>query len=328
MEQSFFESKQKQILIILMALSVIVYLFTGLNGILISVALVISSAVLSLVIASFTAASRTVAALLYLVLLTAAGIFIYHDIVDALIFTASVAAVGITLGLGIRSKKPFSEYMITAIVMLFIVSVFSLVYDLALLGTKITVDNVIDYFMSPSLQIIESYSQIFTAHGITIDTKILSSTMRDMAIGTFCAAITLQVFFSYILAGLINIKLKVSKESLFETLKAFNISRIGAVLFVIAAFINIWTTEGTIKLFALNFYTIMQFPMTLCGILAVYRLMALYKAKIRTKRIAVGVLTVLSIIPVLNISSGLAFVGAFDSIVSLSTPKDRGKEVK
>ena len=328
MEQSFFQNKQKEIIIILLALSVIIYLFTGLNGIFISIAIIIASAAIALATAAFTSILRSITVVASLVILTAAGIYIHSSIVDALIFTASVAAVGISLGLGIRFKKPFSEYMTTAIVLLFIISAFSIIYDLMLTGTPITMDNAINYFTAPSIEMINSYSSIAASYGFVIDTDILATTMKNMAIGTFCAAITLQVFFSYVLAGLFNIKLKISQESFFEILKRFKISKIGAILFIVAAIANIWSTEGTVKLLSLNLYTMMQFPMTLCGILSVFRLMTLYKAKIKTKRIATAVLVVLSLIPILNISSGLAFIGALDSIVSMSTPKDGNKELK
>ena len=119
-----------------------------------------------------------------------------------------------------------------------------------------------------------------------------------------------------------------SDTSLLDPVKALRVSRVGSILFVIAAIVDLWSQTGHLKLIATNFYTMMQFPFNLCGIVTINHLMTRYSLKVKTKKLITIILVVFSLLPVINLSSALAFIGALYNFAAPSMPQSPDKNDK
>ena len=156
----------------------------------------------------------------------------------------------------------------------------------------------------------------------SVNMASVEAVVRSTAIGSFVSAMILQVFGAYALAGALNTVVKLKRPGFFESLKLFNISRVGGIIFLVCAIVNLWTAGENPNIYAANLYAILQYPLALGGVATIYRLMSMYGAKQKTKRTVTAVVCILTIIPVLNISSIISYVGALNALVPFTMPKD------
>jgi hypothetical protein len=295
--------------------SIVITFASGFLGVLGLIVPVIVSAALVLIIAKLSYKAY----IIYGILIALGAWVTYADIINTLFFLFNVAAIAVPIGIGIKKKHEFKSFMLNSIICLSIVMTAALIYNTMQAALPITVDNVIDTFLKPSIEAVEFFKQNSDpniANNINFDEVIVM--FRNMSIGIIVAIVIIEVFVTYLFTMISNRYISVIKENMMYPLYNFKISKIGAILYIIAVFITFFNTEGDFYLAALNFYIIMQFPMALCGISAVYKLMGMYKLKKKTIRIIITLIIVFIIMPVFNLLGSMAFVGALNCVLDIS----------
>lgn len=257
--------------------------------------------------------------IIYGILIAVGTWFSFNNIIDALFFLATIAAISVPIALGLKKKYEFKTFMVQAVISLCFVLVVSLIYSTLLSGMAITLDSIIDTFLKPTYEMAEIFKQnsdIATLSGINIDETI--GMFRNMSIGIVVSIAIIQTFVTYLFCVLINKYLVIIKEDMMHPLYYFKISKIGGILYVIATLVTFFSSEGDTYLVALNFYIIMQFPMALCGLCAIYKLMGMYKLKQKTKKLLITLIIIFMIIPVFNLLGSVAFIGGMNCILDVS----------
>ena len=320
MEKNSSDTKRTVVFIIMTALCVLIYAVSGQGKVFVTAAQVLSMA--SLIVFSIyeSPRMRVFFSAALIVLMTAAGMYVCADFADAALFTLSFALPGLCMGVGMAKKRAFTEYMIIAAVALILVNVLSIYHELTVLGIAVTTDSAIDYLMAPAFDMVSQYASLADTSG-NADMSAAFALVRASAIGSFVSAMLLEIFFAYALAGGVNARLGLLRPGFFESLKLFNISRIGGILYLICAIVNLWTAGETPNVYAANLYAILQYPLALGGVATVYRFMSRYRVKNKTKRVVLAVVCVLTVLPVLNISSIISYIGALNAIIPFTMPK-------
>ena len=207
-----------------------------------------------------------------------------------------------------------------AAAVLILVNILSIYHELTVLGLQITTDSAIDYLMAPAFDMVSQYASLADASG-NADTSAAYAIVRASAIGSFVSAMLLELFFAYAIAGGLNARLGLLRPGFFESLKLFNISRIGGILYLICAIVNLWTAGETPNVYAANLYAILRYPLALGGVATIYRFMSGRGVKNKTKRAVAAVVCVLTVLPVLNISPIISYIGALNAIIPFTMPK-------
>ena len=295
--------------------SIILTFISGFIGVLGLVVPIIVSAALVLILAELSYKVSIV----YGVFIIIAAWFSYQNLIDILFFLANVAAVSIPIGLGLKKRLEFKTFMLYAISCLLVVMAAGLIYNTYLAGLNISIDNVIDNFLKPTMAAAEFFKQssdVTTVNSMNIDAIV--NMIRNMAIGIIVAIIIAEVFVTYIVVALVNRFIFSIKENIMLPVYNFKLSKVGGILYIIAAFITFFSTEGDIYMVSVNFYMIMQLPMALCGLCAVYKLINMYKLKKRTIKLIMTLLIVFAIMPVFNLMGSIAFIGAISCLLDIS----------
>ncbi|MBQ3379568.1 MAG: DUF2232 domain-containing protein [Clostridia bacterium] len=320
MSTTSFDKKRHAVFAVLIVVSVLIYAISAQAQAFITAAQIIAMSALTL-FCLYAGRSRIFLSATLIVIMTAVGFWVYADPLQAILFTLGFALPGLCIGIGLTKKRDFAEYMVCAVVLLVIVNIFSIYYDLTLMGAERTVDAAIDYLMAPVFNMLSQYASP-AGQEASVNMASVEAVVRSTAIGSFVSAMILQVFGAYALAGALNTVVKLKRPGFFESLKLFNISRVGGIIFLVCAIVNLWTAGENPNIYAANLYAILQYPLALGGVATIYRLMSMYGAKQKTKRTVTAVVCILTIIPVLNISSIISYVGALNALVPFTMPKD------
>jgi hypothetical protein len=326
MKENSRNKKRTALLILMLVLSLMIYMLSADNRLFATAAQVVGACSLILY-CLWEGRARVFLSAALIVLMTAAGLFIANDPIDALLFTLSFALPGLCIGISIKRGRDFAEYMILGAALLLLVSILSVIHDLDLAGLPRTVDAAVDYLMEPSMDMLSRYTAMpGVQSNVTLET--LASVMRQTAIGSFVAAVFLEIFFAYTLAGALNYALDFRRPGFFESLKLFNISRVGGIIFIICSIVNIWTAGENPNIFASNLYTILEYPLALGGAATIYRFLSMYGAKKQTKRTVTAIVCILTVLPVLNIAAIVSYIGALNAIIPFTMPKEGPPEKK
>ncbi|MBR2743426.1 MAG: DUF2232 domain-containing protein [Clostridia bacterium] len=320
MEKNSPDAKRIAVFIIMTAVCVLIYAVSGQGKIFVTAAQVLSMASLIVFSIHNSPRIRVFFSAVLIVFMTAAGLFVCADLADAALFTLSFALPGLCMGVGMAKKRAFTEYMLFAAAVLILVNILSIYHELTVLGLQITTDSAIDYLMAPAFDMVSQYASLADASG-NADTSAAYAIVRASAIGSFVSAMLLELFFAYAIAGGLNARLGLLRPGFFESLKLFNISRIGGILYLICAIVNLWTAGETPNVYAANLYAILRYPLALGGVATIYRFMSGRGVKNKTKRAVAAVVCVLTVLPVLNISPIISYIGALNAIIPFTMPK-------